>query len=79
MPRRLAWKRPGKVEVLEYQDRELQEDEVLVKTEYASGKHGTTLALFENVNFEGKRFTPRCAFFSTPMTPVGLPVVSHKT
>lgn len=63
MPRRLAWKRPGKVEVLEYQDRELQEDEVLVKTEYASGKHGTTLALFENVNFEGKRFDPAMRIF----------------
>src|SRR5690606_21913504 len=47
----------------EYQDRELQEDEVLVKTEYASGKHGTTLALFENVNFEGKRFDPAMRIF----------------
>ena len=63
MPRRLAWIKPNRVEVVEYEDRELREDEVLIETEYASGKHGTTLALFDNVNFRGKRFDQSMRLF----------------
>ncbi len=42
MPRRLAITAPHKVEVLEYQDPPLQDHQVRIKTELASGKHGTT-------------------------------------
>jgi threonine dehydrogenase-like Zn-dependent dehydrogenase len=44
------------VEVLEYQDPPLQPNQVLVKTELASGKHGTTLAFFDNQNLHDHRF-----------------------
>jgi threonine dehydrogenase-like Zn-dependent dehydrogenase len=56
MLRRLAITAPHRVEVLEYEDRPLRDHEVLVKTEIASGKHGTTLAGFDGVNFAGQRF-----------------------
>ena len=56
MPRRLAITAPHKVEVLEYQDPPLQARQVRIKTELASGKHGTTLAGFDGLNFQGQRF-----------------------
>ncbi len=63
MPRRLAITGPHKVEVLEYEDPPLQAGQVLVKTELASGKHGTTLAGFDNVNFRGQNFDQRMRIF----------------
>jgi threonine dehydrogenase-like Zn-dependent dehydrogenase len=56
MPRRLAITGPHRVEVLDYQDRPLGNHEVLVRTEIASGKHGTTLAGFDGASFAGQRF-----------------------
>jgi len=56
MPRRLAITGPHRVEVIHYEDRPLKDHEVLVKTEIASGKHGTTVAGFEGANFAGQRF-----------------------
>ncbi len=56
MPLRLAITGPHQVEVLEYQDPPLEAHEVLVKTELASGKHGTTRAMFDDVNFRGQEF-----------------------
>jgi threonine dehydrogenase-like Zn-dependent dehydrogenase len=56
MPRRLAITGPHRVEVLDYDDAPLQPHEVLVRTELASGKHGTTTAMFDAVNFESHRF-----------------------
>ncbi len=56
MPRRLAITAPHKVEVLEYQDPPLEGHQVRIKTELASGKHGTTLAGFDGLNFQGQRF-----------------------
>jgi threonine dehydrogenase-like Zn-dependent dehydrogenase len=56
MPRRLAITGPHKVEVLEYEDPPLKADQVLIKTEIASGKHGTTVAGFDGVNFRGQNF-----------------------
>ena len=41
MPRRLAITAPHVVEVIEYEDRPPQPAEVLVRTQIASGKHGT--------------------------------------
>ena len=55
-PRRLAITAPGKVEVLEYEDPPLKPDQVLVKTELASGKHGTTTAGFQGLAFGGQDF-----------------------
>jgi len=56
MPRRLAITGPRRVEVLDYQDSPLRPHEVRVQTEIASGKHGTTLAMFGNENFRGQTF-----------------------
>ena len=58
MPRRLAIVGPYEVEVLEYHDPPLKGKEVLVQTEYASGKHGTTFGMFDGRTFEGVRFDP---------------------
>ena len=63
MPRRLAITAPHKVEVLEYQDNPLEPHQVRVKTELASGKHGTTLAGFDGLNFQGQRFDPEMRLF----------------
>ncbi len=56
MPRRLAVTGMHEASVLEYEDGALGEQEVLVRTEIASGKHGTTFAMFDGRNFEGKRY-----------------------
>ncbi len=56
MPLRLAITGPHRVEVLVYEDRPLQAHEVLVRTELATGKHGTTRAMFDDVNFRGQEF-----------------------
>lgn len=63
MPRRLAITGPHEVEVLEYQDPPLQAHQVLVKTELASGKHGTTLAGFDSLNFRGQNFDQKMRLF----------------
>lgn len=56
MPRRLAITGPFQVELIAYEDVPLQAHQVLVHTELASGKHGTTMALFDNGAFGGQRF-----------------------
>ncbi len=56
MPRRLAITGHYQASILDYQDRPLDADEVLVRTEMASGKHGTTFAMFDPRTFDGKRF-----------------------
>jgi threonine dehydrogenase-like Zn-dependent dehydrogenase len=58
MPRRLAIVGPYEVEVLDYQDPPLRANEVLVQTELASGKHGTTFGMFDGRTFQGQRFLP---------------------
>jgi len=63
MPRRLAITGPHKVEVLEYDDPQLQAHQVLVTTELASGKHGTTTAGFDAVNWRGQRFDQEMRLF----------------
>jgi len=55
MPRRLAIVGPHQVEVLGYTDRDLEPNEVLVQTELASGKHGTTMGMFDGRTFKGQR------------------------
>ena len=65
MPRRLAPTGPYHVAVVEYDDPPLKPGEVLVQTELASGKHGTTMAMFDGGVFRGQRLIRRCAFSST--------------
>jgi len=82
MPRRLAIAGPHKVEVLQYRDPPLEVRQVLIRTEVASGKHGTTLAGFDNVNFQGQTFDQAMRLFvpreseprpaeTKPLTPRG--------
>ena len=63
MPRRLAITGPYQVEVLDYEDPPLQPHETLVATELASGKHGTTLTMFDNLNFRGQDFDQHLRLF----------------
>ena len=56
MPRRMAFTGPYQVEILEYEEPALQPNEVRVKTEFASGKHGTTTGMFDGRNFVGQEF-----------------------
>ena len=56
MPRRLAITGLYEASLLEYADPPLAADEVLVRTEYASGKHGTTFGMFDARSFAGMRF-----------------------
>ena len=56
MPRRLAITAPHRVEVIEYEERPLGPAEVRIETELASGKHGTTVAMFAGINFAGHEF-----------------------
>jgi threonine dehydrogenase-like Zn-dependent dehydrogenase len=64
MPRRLAITGPYQVEVLAYQDAPLQSQQVLVKTELASGKHGTTFGMFDGRTFQGQRFDQDMRLFT---------------
>lgn len=63
MPRRLAAIGRYEASVLEYEDRPIGSDEVLVRTEIASGKHGTSFAMFDNRSYAGKRFDPERHLF----------------
>ncbi|MDP6775503.1 MAG: zinc-binding alcohol dehydrogenase [Candidatus Latescibacteria bacterium] len=56
MPRRLAITRPYRVEVVDYDLPSPGPRQVMVETEIASGKHGTTLAGFDGLNFRGQAF-----------------------
>lgn len=48
---------------MNYDEPPLQPDQVRVKTELASGKHGTTTALFDNRSFAGQRFDQETRLF----------------
>lgn len=61
--KRLAATGRNRVEVLDYEHRPLGDDEVLVRTEIASGKHGTALAILESVNFRDARFDSEMRLF----------------
>ena len=56
MPRRLAITGQYQVELLEYTDPPLADNQILVETELASGKHGTTMGMMDNRTFAGQRF-----------------------
>jgi threonine dehydrogenase-like Zn-dependent dehydrogenase len=63
MPRRLAITGPFEVQVMEYKDAPLESHQVLIKTEWASGKHGTTTAMFDGGAFSGQRFDQQMRLF----------------
>jgi threonine dehydrogenase-like Zn-dependent dehydrogenase len=63
MPKRLAITGPYHVEVIPYEDPALQPNQVLVRTEFASGKHGTTMGMFDGRTFEGQRFDQEMRLF----------------
>ncbi|MGC9523413.1 MAG: zinc-dependent alcohol dehydrogenase [Anaerolineae bacterium] len=58
MPKRqrLAFVGPYDVAILDYEEPPLKPTQVRVKTEWASGKHGTTTAMFDGGAFRGQRF-----------------------
>lgn len=56
MPRRLAITGLHEASVLEYEAGALGDYDVLVRTEIASGKHGTTFAMFDGRTFAGLRY-----------------------
>ena len=56
MPRKLAFSGGHQVEVVEYEDRPLAPNELRIQTEYASGKHGTPLAMMDGRNERGQRW-----------------------
>jgi threonine dehydrogenase-like Zn-dependent dehydrogenase len=63
MPKSLVVTGPYQVEVMEYTDPPLEENQVLIKTELASGKHGTMTAGFDGSVFRGQDFDQRMRLF----------------
>ena len=63
MPRRLAITGPYRAEIIDYEDVALQSDQVMIKTELASGKHGTTMGIFDGRSFQDQEFDQRMRLF----------------
>ena len=63
MPRKLAFTGGHQVEVVEYEDRPLAPNELRIQTEYASGKHGTPLAMMDGRNDQGQRWDDEMRLF----------------
>ena len=56
MPRKLAFTGGHQVKVVEYEERPPAPNEARIQTEYASGKHGTPLAIMDSRNEQGQRW-----------------------
>jgi threonine dehydrogenase-like Zn-dependent dehydrogenase len=54
---------PHKLEVVKLEPGSPGEGQVLIRTEYASGKHGTATAMFDGANFKGQRFDQSMRMF----------------
>jgi len=63
MPKRMAFVGPYEVALLNYEEAPLGPDQVRVHTEWASGKHGTTTAMFDGGAFQGQQFDPEQRIF----------------
>ena len=63
MPRKLTFAGGHKIEVVEYEERPLAPDEARVQTEYASGKHGTPLAIMADREDTGQRWDDEMRLF----------------
>lgn len=74
MPRRLAITGPYQAEVMAYDEPPLQPGQVRVRTQLASGKHGTTTGMFDGRVFQGQEFDQEMRLFvasehATPRMP----------
>lgn len=69
MPNRLAIVGPYQVKVLAYDQPQPGPHEVLVQTEIASGKHGTTTGMFDGGAWQGYTFSPDIGYFQQTATP----------
>lgn len=63
MPKRLGITGPYQVAVVDYEEKPLEPNQVRIKTEYASGKHGTTTAMFDGSAFKGHDFNQEMRMF----------------
>ncbi|MCY4538526.1 MAG: hypothetical protein OXE52_09895 [Chloroflexi bacterium] len=63
MPHKLAFAGGRKIEVAEYQERLLAPHEVRVRTEFASGKHGTPLAIMSHRDDPSQRWDDEVRLF----------------
>lgn len=63
MPRRLAIVGPHQTAHLTYVEPPLNENQVRVRTEFASGKHGTTMGMFDGRSFQGREFDQEMRLF----------------
>ncbi len=63
MPRKLAFTGGHQIEVVDYEERPLAPHEVRIQTEYASGKHGTPLAIMDSRNDQGQRWDDEMRLF----------------
>lgn len=82
-PRRLVITEPHVISVETFEPAALQPNELRVRSEFASGKHGTTQAMFDGRNFRGQRFDPDLRMFladdAPPATSSGRPNVFGTT
>lgn len=69
MPQRLAIVAPYQVKILTYEQKEPGPHEVLVQTEIASGKHGTTTGIFDGGVWHGHTFSPEIGYFQQTSAP----------
>jgi threonine dehydrogenase-like Zn-dependent dehydrogenase len=78
MPRRLAIVGPYQADVIEYVEQPLQADQVRVRTEIASGKHGTTTGMFDGRSFQGQEFDQQMRLFVEAGEQVAPRIASHE-
>ncbi|MCB0128540.1 MAG: zinc-binding dehydrogenase [Caldilineaceae bacterium] len=69
MPKRLAIVAPYQVKILEYEQAAPGPHDVLVQTEIASGKHGTTTGMFDGGIWHGHTFSPDIGYFQQTAAP----------
>lgn len=69
MPKRLAIVGPYVVNILNYDVHDPAPHEVVVRTEIASGKHGTTTGMFDGGAWQGHTFSPEVGYFQQTDTP----------
>lgn len=73
MPKRLAFVGPFEAALLDYEEPPLGPHQVRIKTAWASGKHGTTTAIFDGGAFQGHQFDPDMRIFLPSDEPPRMP------
>ena len=74
MPIKAVFNEDHEAALLEYDERPLAPNEVRIQTEYASGKHGTTLNLMDGSQRQGQRWDPATRLFLPTDEPAPDPV-----